>query len=107
MLAEVDRYAPPEPAAAEIDRRVADIRARAGTEFERVLLLGGIGLEQLRREVRDDLRIDAYLQQRFGAPSRAAMQLLASVPAPSTNGSPAFAAAPTSACCRDRFRARP
>ena len=67
MLAEVDRYAPPEPAAAEIDRRVADIRARAGTEFERVLFLGGIGLEQLRREVRDDLRIDAYLQQRFGA----------------------------------------
>jgi hypothetical protein len=67
ILSEVDRYAPPEPAAAEIDRRVADIRARAGAEFERVLLLGGIGLEQLRREVRDDLRIDAYLQQRFGA----------------------------------------
>src|SRR5919112_4447602 len=63
ILSEVDRYAPPEPPEAEIDRQVADIRARAGTEFESVLLLGGIGVEQLRRQVRDDLRIAAYLQQ--------------------------------------------
>jgi peptidyl-prolyl cis-trans isomerase SurA len=67
ILSEVDRYAPPDPPETEIDRHVSDIRSRAGTQFEAVLSLGGIDIEQLRREVRDDLRIDAYLQQRFGA----------------------------------------
>jgi hypothetical protein len=67
ILSEVDRYAPPDPAEADIDRHVADIRSRAGAEFESILRLGGIGIEQLRRDVRDDLRIEAYLQQRFGS----------------------------------------
>ena len=67
MLAEVDRYAPPDPPEADVDRQVADVRARAGAQFDEILLQGGISLEQLRREVRDDLRIDGYLQQRFGA----------------------------------------
>ena len=67
ILAEVDRYAPPDPAEADIDRHVSDIRAQAGAEFDRILLLSGLGVEQLRREVRDDLRMQVYLQQRFGA----------------------------------------
>jgi hypothetical protein len=67
ILAEVARYAPPEPAETEINRHLSDIRARAGAEFDAILLAGGIGNDQLRRDVRDDLRIDAYLQQRFGA----------------------------------------
>ena len=67
ILSEVDRYAPPDPAEADIDRHVADIRSQAGAEFETILLHSGIGVEQLRREVRDDLRIQAYLQQRCGA----------------------------------------
>jgi hypothetical protein len=67
ILSEVDRYAPPDPAEADVERHVADIRSRAGAQFDSILLLGGIGLEQLRRDVRDDLRIEAYLQQRFGA----------------------------------------
>lgn len=67
MLAEVDRYAPPPPPEADVDRQVADIRARAGTEFDAILLQCGISVDQLRRQIRDDLRIDAYLQQRFGA----------------------------------------
>jgi hypothetical protein len=67
ILAEVDRYAPPDPAEADIDRHLSDLRSQAGAEFDRILLLSGIGVEQLRREVRDDLRIQAYLQQRFGA----------------------------------------
>jgi parvulin-like peptidyl-prolyl isomerase len=76
ILEEVDRYAPPEPPAAEIDRRVAEIRARLGSRFTPVLAEVGLTEDQLRREVRDTLRIEAYLQQRFGAePSdgRAAM----------------------------------
>jgi hypothetical protein len=67
ILAEVARYAPPDPAEAEIDRHLSDLRARTGAEFDTILLAGGIGVDHLRRDVRDDLRIEAYLQQRFGA----------------------------------------
>jgi hypothetical protein len=67
MLAEVDRYAPPDPADAEINRHLDDIRTRAGTRFDAILAQAGLTEEQLRRAVRDDLRIEAYLQQRFGA----------------------------------------
>jgi hypothetical protein len=67
ILSEVDRYAPADPAEADVERNVADIRLRAGAQFDSILLAGGIGLDQLRRHVRDDLRIESYLQQRFGA----------------------------------------
>jgi len=69
MLREVDRYAPPDPVQADVDRIVAEIRARAGSpaQFDAILLQTGIGLDQLQRHVRDDLRIESYLQQRFGA----------------------------------------
>ncbi len=66
ILSEVDRYAPPDPSDAEIDRHVADIRSRAGAQFDAILQQTGMVVDQLRREVRDDLRIEAYLQQRFG-----------------------------------------
>jgi len=66
VLEEVDRYAPPEPAQAEVDRRLADVRDRAGSAFDAILRDSGISVDQLRRQVRDDLRIDAYLLQRFG-----------------------------------------
>jgi len=66
VLEEVDRYAPPEPADADVDRRLAEVRARAGSAFDAVLRESGISLEQLRRQMRDDLRVDAYLLQRFG-----------------------------------------
>lgn len=67
VLEEVDRYAPPDPADADVDRRLAEVRARAGTAFDAILRESGIPVEQLRRHVRDDLRIEAYLLQRFGA----------------------------------------
>lgn len=67
MLEEVDRYAPPDPADADINRHVQDIRTRAGNQFGAVLAQAGLTEDQLRREVRNDLRIEAYLQQRFGA----------------------------------------
>jgi hypothetical protein len=66
MLEEVDRYAPPDPAEADITRRVDEIRARAGARFDSILAASGLTEDQLRREVRNDLRIEAYLQQRFG-----------------------------------------
>ena len=67
MLEEVDRYAPPDPPEADVNRRFEDVRRRAGSRFNTVLAQVGLTEDQLRHEVRDDLRIEAYLQQRFGA----------------------------------------
>ena len=69
MLIEVDRYGPPEPALEEIDRRVQaiDERIGSGTRLDEILRETGLTVEQLRLYVRDDLRIEAYIQQRFGA----------------------------------------
>jgi hypothetical protein len=69
MLTEVSRYAPPEPAEALIEARLAAVRARfaTGEGFSRTLAEVGLTDAQLRAFVRDTLRIDAYLQQRFGA----------------------------------------
>ena len=69
MLKEVDRYAPPDPPGADVARMIFEIQARAGSpaQFDAILLQTGIGFDQLRRHVRDDLRIESYLQQRFGA----------------------------------------
>jgi len=67
MLAEVDRYAPPDPAEADVERGFEAIRARVGdAAFSDVLRQTGSSPEQVHRFVRDDLRIAAYLQQRFG-----------------------------------------
>jgi hypothetical protein len=72
MLREIDRYDPPEPAAARVDERMAAARAVAGGEdgLARVLRDGGFAERRLRAWIRDDLRIDAYLQQRFAADER-------------------------------------
>jgi hypothetical protein len=67
VLEEVDRYAPPEPPEADVDRRLAEVRTRAGGAFDSILRESGISVDQVRRQMRDDLRIDAYLLQRFGA----------------------------------------
>ena len=67
IVAEVDRYAPPDPAEPEIARAFDAVRARVGAaEFTEVLRQTGGSPEQVQRFVRDDLRIAAYLQQRFG-----------------------------------------
>jgi hypothetical protein len=69
ILHEVSRFAPPEPAPAEIDARVAAIRARAGSPaaLDAILTRGGFTAGRLAAWVRDDLRIAAYLDQRFVA----------------------------------------
>ena len=67
VLREVQRYAPPEPAPAAIDARVSAARQRfpSSEAFEQTLAEGGFTEERLRGWVRDDLRIQAYLEQRF------------------------------------------
>ena len=69
MLAEVERYAPPEPAPAAVDAAVAAIEAKFGDALALEIALNQTAMsrEELRRAIRDALRIDAYLQQRFAA----------------------------------------
>ncbi|HEY2431192.1 MAG TPA: hypothetical protein VGI12_00865 [Vicinamibacterales bacterium] len=69
MLTEVDRFQPPEPDPAEVTARVDRFRERAGSEaaFAKALAVTGTTADQLRRFVRDSLRMDTYVNQRFGA----------------------------------------
>jgi hypothetical protein len=67
VLAEVDRYQPPEPSAEAVDQQLATIRARFASAEALNAALTRLGLDQdrLREQVREDLRIRAYLDQRF------------------------------------------
>ena len=67
ILHEVSRFAPPEPRQADIDARLAAVSARAGSPDALAALLarGGFTPGRLAAWVRDDLRIAAYLDQRF------------------------------------------
>lgn len=67
QLVEVERYAPPEPATAEVDARVGVIRRRFASEaaLEHTLRATGLTLDSLRSIARDDLRLQAYMNQRF------------------------------------------
>ena len=72
MLIEVDRYAPPEPPRPLLDQRMQqlDQRIGSGERLDAILRETGFTVEQLRLYVRDDLRIEAYVQQRFGTAYR-------------------------------------
>jgi peptidyl-prolyl cis-trans isomerase SurA len=69
QLLEVNRYLPPEPAAASIDEQFAAIRARFHSDeaFRAALAECGSSEAQLRTRVRDNLRIASYRAQRFAA----------------------------------------
>ena len=67
ILAEVERYGPAEPAADAVEREVARVRARFASpqELADALARSGIDERHLRETLRQDLRIRAYLEQRF------------------------------------------
>jgi hypothetical protein len=67
MLAEVERYAPPEPPAEAIDQELRAVRDRAASPaaFAAALAHSGIDEPHLRDTLRQNLRIRAYLDQRF------------------------------------------
>lgn len=69
VLAEVERFQPPEPDPVEMTLRIDELARRAGSAaaFEKALAVVGMTPDQLRRYFRDDLRITTYLNQRFGA----------------------------------------
>ena len=72
MLREVERYAPPPPSETLVTRRLQEIRGGVGAAaVEAALAAGGFTEERLRAWIVDDLRIAAYLDQRFSADSPA------------------------------------
>jgi hypothetical protein len=69
ILREVQRYGPTAPAEAAVDARLEDIRKRFpdAAALNRVLDSTGFTDVRLRSWVRDDLRAQAYLAQRFAS----------------------------------------
>lgn len=73
VLAEVDRFAPPEPAASTIDAAFDGVVAHfpSPQAFDATLARLGIDRTFVRELLREDLRIRAYLDQRFTADTQA------------------------------------
>ena len=69
QLGEVERYAPRDPTPEEIDAEVQNVRARFPSQqaFDAVLARSGVTLPRLIERLREDLRIQAYLDQRFSS----------------------------------------
>lgn len=69
VLMEVERYAPPEPPASVVQAHVAALRNTFADArgFQTALEEAGMRVEEMERYVRDSLRIENYLQQRFSA----------------------------------------
>lgn len=67
MLAEVDRYAPPEPSEEAVDREVQIVRARFASPeaFQSAIARAGLDDRYLREILRQNLRIRAYVDERF------------------------------------------
>ena len=78
MLIDVERYQPPEPAPDSVAEGLASIRQRLGSNYGSTLKATGMTEEQLRRDIRDGMRIQIYLNQRFGAVDPAARPQLVS-----------------------------
>lgn len=69
MLDEVQRYAPPEPSAESVDRELQAVRERflSPEAFQGALARYGVEESSLRQTLRANLRLRAYLSQRFSA----------------------------------------
>jgi hypothetical protein len=68
QLFEVNRYLPPEPPASAVNARLEGTRALLGDDgFRAALAETGMTETQVRSRIRDNLRIESYRAQRFGA----------------------------------------
>ncbi len=78
VLAEVDRFAPPEPTVAALDEALDSVIARYASAgaFDALLTRLGIDRAYVRELLREDLRIRAYLDQRFTADTPAEQRRL-------------------------------
>lgn len=71
VLNEVNRFAPPEPSSSKIDEAMDAVVARSESAgaFDAMLTRLGVDRTFVRELLREDLRIRAYLDQRFTADS--------------------------------------
>jgi hypothetical protein len=67
VLAEVARFAPPEPGSAAIATAAAALVEKAGPGLANAIASMGIDQAAIQGIARDNLRMEAYLDQRFGA----------------------------------------
>ena len=69
ILAEVERYAPAEPSDDAVADELARVRARFASQpdLDDALARSGIDEKYLRETLRQNLRIRAYMEQRFAA----------------------------------------
>jgi hypothetical protein len=69
MLSEADRYAAPDPESAVLDRRLAQIQARFQNRalYDEALARTAMTEGRLRAFVSENLRVESYVDQRFGA----------------------------------------
>jgi hypothetical protein len=72
MLSEVDRYSAPSPDAAVLAKRMTAIRSRFPSDaaYQQALARTAFTEGRLRDLAGDNLRIEAYLDQRFSAPAQ-------------------------------------
>lgn len=66
LLDEVQRFPPPEPTALAIEAEAARLRARPGTGLAALVQSTGLDEARIRALAGEDLRIQAYLDLRFG-----------------------------------------
>ena len=68
ILAEVERFLPPEPDPVEMTIRMDALERRLGSPaaLDKALSVVGMTRDQLRRYFRNDLRTETYFNQRFG-----------------------------------------
>jgi hypothetical protein len=65
-LTEVQRFPPPEPARAMIAAEAARLKMNSATRLQALMQSTGLTDQRITDIARDDLRIAAYLDQRFG-----------------------------------------
>ena len=66
LVEEVNRFPPPEPPAEAVDAELERLRVRAGTSLQDVERGTGLSADNVRLLARDRLRIQSYIDQRFG-----------------------------------------
>ena len=69
ILLEAQRSGTPDPAAAAVEARLAEVRSRFASDEAFATALAELGLtpDQVRSYIKDDFRMAAYIQRRFGS----------------------------------------
>jgi len=74
LLAEVARFPPADPPDSAIAELTATMKARAGAGYDALLKRTGLDDQRVGELARDTLRIQAYIDQRFGTSAQASAQ---------------------------------